>query len=138
MPRAGGAAYCTEKSASFSIVAGGSSAAGLSVQALQNALASSEGTYEIVFKMPKGSKSGPYIVFATSRYERSQTMDTTIFEGKVPDLNGDGKVNILDLVVLAGKFGKTVPPEDPKYDLNGDGKINILDLVKCAPYFGWS
>jgi len=137
-PRAGGAAYCTEKSATFTIVASGGSALGSSVQEPQKILISSEGTYEIVLKLPKGTRLGNFIVFATSRYERTQTMDTTIFEGKVPDLNNDGKVNILDLVVEAGKFGKTVPPEDPKYDANGDGKINILDLVVVASYFGWS
>ena len=39
------------------------------------------------------------------------------------DVNGDWKVNILDLVHIANNFGKTSP------DLNGDGVVNILDLV---------
>jgi hypothetical protein len=52
------------------------------------------------------------------------------------DLNGDGIVNILDLVKLAGKFGKTVPPEDPIYDFNNDTKINILDAIIVAGNFG--
>jgi peptide/nickel transport system substrate-binding protein len=58
------------------------------------------------------------------------------WKGFLADFNRDMKVNILDLVKLAGKFGKTVPPEDPIYDLDGNGKINILDLVKCATMFG--
>jgi parallel beta-helix repeat protein len=62
----------------------------------------------------------------------TQTLTIT-FTG---DFNGDGKCNILDLVLEATKFGKTVPPEDPKYDINGDGKINLLDLVKVAIHFG--
>ena len=43
------------------------------------------------------------------------------------DVNGDGVVNILDLVVIAGALGN---PDGP--DLNGDGVVNILDLVVIA------
>ena len=46
------------------------------------------------------------------------------------DLNADGTVNILDLVVVANAFGKQVP------DLNADGTVNILDLVIVANAFG--
>ena len=42
------------------------------------------------------------------------------------DLNGDGVVNILDLVVVANAFGRDTP------DLNDDGVVNILDLVIIA------
>ena len=45
------------------------------------------------------------------------------------DVNGDGKVNILDLVQVANGFGKSAP------DLNGDGVVNILDLVLVANSF---
>ena len=42
------------------------------------------------------------------------------------DVNGDGNVNILDLVQVANNFGKSDP------DLNNDGVVNILDLVFVA------
>ena len=45
------------------------------------------------------------------------------------DVNGDGEVNILDLVVVANAFGEAEP------DLNGDGVVNILDLVIVANAF---
>lgn len=45
------------------------------------------------------------------------------------DVNGDGIVNILDLVAVANAFGKTDP------DINGDGTVNILDLVAVANAF---
>ena len=45
------------------------------------------------------------------------------------DVNGDGVVNILDLVAVANAFGETKP------DLNGDGVVNIQDLVIVANAF---
>ena len=45
------------------------------------------------------------------------------------DVNGDGVVNILDLVQVANEFGKSTP------DPNGDGAVNILDLVFVAQQF---
>ena len=45
------------------------------------------------------------------------------------DLNHDGIVNILDLVLVASQFGTTGPSAA---DLNGDGIVNILDLVLVA------
>ncbi|MXV74322.1 hypothetical protein F4Z99_08590 [Candidatus Poribacteria bacterium] len=45
------------------------------------------------------------------------------------DVNGDGVVNVLDLVLVANAIGEKSP------DLNGDGVINILDLVIVANAF---
>lgn len=45
------------------------------------------------------------------------------------DVNGDGTVNILDLVAVANGFGKDTP------DVNGDGVVNVLDLVAVANAF---
>ena len=52
------------------------------------------------------------------------------------DVNGDGIVNIYDLVIIARNYGKTVPPGNPAADLNGDGKINIADFVIVARNYG--
>ena len=45
------------------------------------------------------------------------------------DVNGDGKVNILDVIQVANSLGKSVP------DPNGDGVVNVLDLVSVASHF---
>ncbi len=45
------------------------------------------------------------------------------------DVNEDGVVNILDLVVVANAFGKDTP------DVNGDSVVNVLDLVAIANAF---
>lgn len=46
------------------------------------------------------------------------------------DVNGDGVVNIQDLVIVANAFGEAEP------DVNGDGVVNIRDLVIVANAFG--
>ena len=50
--------------------------------------------------------------------------------GTSADLNGDGVVNIQDLVIVANALGKAEP------DLNDDGVVNIQDLVIVANAFG--
>ena len=57
-------------------------------------------------------------------------IDGEIFIKVDVDLNDDGEVNILDLVLVANAFGEDAP------DLNGDGVVNILDLVIVANAFG--
>ena len=45
---------------------------------------------------------------------------------KAADVNSDGIVNVLDLVMVANAFGERQP------DLNDDGVVNILDLVHIS------
>ena len=51
----------------------------------------------------------------------------------VGDLNGDGMVNIQDIVLIAASFGET---GESDADLNGDGAVNIQDLVVAANALG--
>ena len=50
------------------------------------------------------------------------------------DLNSDGVVNILDLVIVAQHIG-TEKSSNPRVDVNGDGVVNILDLVAVTNAF---
>lgn len=55
------------------------------------------------------------------------------------DANGDGVVNILDLVLVASQLGESVDSTQvPNADVNGDGTVNILDLVLVANNMGKS
>ncbi|MBP1988741.1 cohesin domain-containing protein [Paenibacillus eucommiae] len=56
--------------------------------------------------------------------------------GSNTDINGDGKVTIGDLSILAALYGKNSSSPDwqqvKRADVNGDGKIDILDLAAVA------
>jgi hypothetical protein len=54
------------------------------------------------------------------------------------DVNGDGKVDILDALLLAGAFLSRPgsPRWNPAADLNGDGVVDILDAILLARHFG--
>ena len=50
----------------------------------------------------------------------------------IADVNNDGLVNVLDLIVIASNFGRSGQNEA---DVNGDGVVSILDLVLVAGMF---
>jgi PKD repeat protein len=54
------------------------------------------------------------------------------------DVNGDGKVNLADLVLLAKAYGSTPgsPNWNPNADFNNDGSVGLDDLVILAKYYG--
>ena len=51
----------------------------------------------------------------------------------IVDVNGDGSVNILDLILIASKLGNT--GTNLVVDVNRDGTVSILDLVLAAGMF---
>lgn len=69
------------------------------------------------------------ILYELQSYTLSEPDTVTVKAEKTTDLNGDGVVNILDLVILSNAFGKDSP------HLNADGVVNILDLVVIANAF---
>jgi len=53
------------------------------------------------------------------------------------DVNQDGRVSIIDLVLVANDFGSGAPV-NLRTDVNRDGVINIQDLIIVANHFGES
>ena len=64
--------------------------------------------------------------------ENAEITETMQLKG---DINGDGIVNIQDLVLVAGSLGQTGANSA---DVNGDGIVNIQDLVLVAGALGAS
>ena len=62
--------------------------------------------------------------------ENAQITGPTELKG---DVNGDGTVNIADLVLITSNLGKT---GQNAADVNGDGVVNIADLVLVAGALG--
>ena len=60
-------------------------------------------------------------------------LDEAVSIRSVSDVNGDGLVNVLDLVLVSINFGKT---GENVADVNGDKIVNIVDLVKVAGEIG--
>ncbi len=58
-------------------------------------------------------------------------------EGVEPneDVNQDGTINILDIVLVGQSLGQK-PPSNPRADVNNDGQVNVLDLVLVAERLG--
>lgn len=67
----------------------------------------------------------------------SHAQDTNFDLLRASDVNGDGVVNILDLTLIASRFG-AIPTEDQRLnpDVNADGFVNILDLTLVAGHLG--
>ena len=83
--------------------------------------------FQVTLVDPDGAHSFPLI-------ENGQLLEPPIEPPRVrEDLNQDGVVNIQDLVIVAGQFGKS---GENRADVNGDGVVNIQDLVLVAGAFG--
>ena len=64
-----------------------------------------------------------------------RTRNGSVVEGGAKwDTNGDGQVNVLDLVVVARSLGSS----NARADTNGDGTVNVLDWVIVAQHLGES
>jgi hypothetical protein len=67
-------------------------------------------------------------------YQSSVDMRTSV----LGDVNGDGTVNLSDLIAAANTFG-AIPSSsvwNPQADVFPDGVVNISDFVKIAQHFG--
>ena len=65
----------------------------------------------------------------------SETVVTIQANDQAVDVNDDGVVDLLDLLVVVANFGPP-PFEEPRADVDADDYVNILDLVAVARNFG--
>ena len=86
-----------------------------------------------------GADPGKHSVRATAASLNSSVPFIAITTASAPtaqldaDVNGDGVVNIQDLVVVSSRLGQT---GQNVADVNGDGAVNIQDLVLVAGELG--
>jgi len=73
----------------------------------------------------------------------TETENNVYFDGKVKikmlgDVNGDGSIDLYDLVLCSNSFGCCVgyPCWDERVDFNQDGVIDIFDIVIIAANYG--
>ncbi|RKU22739.1 hypothetical protein C6499_19680 [Candidatus Poribacteria bacterium] len=83
-----------------------------------------------------GDSDGEEIPSETRRLEieikeHAPLPEDEVWTGPKEDVNRDGVINILDMILVSKNIGKPVN-EAPRADINGDGVINILDLVAVA------
>ena len=89
--------------------------------------AKSRGETELALqKFQFGSTSGDSI--PAGPHEIRITVEERLTTG---DVNRDGVVSILDLILVAQQLGKRVPAGSA-VDVNGDGVVSILDLIRVA------
>jgi hypothetical protein len=56
-----------------------------------------------------------------------------MIDGPKGDLNGDGKVEVMDLGILLSAWGRT---DKPPADLNQDGIVDVVDLGILLSHWG--
>ena len=56
------------------------------------------------------------------------------------DMDGDGDVDIFDIVIIASAYGTSIgnPAYNPNADIDGDGDVDIFDVVIAAGNYGTS
>ena len=78
-----------------------------------------------------GEFSGFFGFEAGTAYTVNPTEKRIVVDLPPSDVNKDGRVSILDLILVAQDFGKT-GVRNSRTDINNDGKVNILDLTRIA------
>ena len=94
--------------------------------------AKAEGNSELVLRnFQLGSSTGDVIPAGV------RDLTITVESQPLWDVNADGQVSILDLILVAQHMGSAAPANS-EVDVNRDGIISILDLILVAQHMGES
>ena len=107
----------------------GASGTGTLVQVTLKAKAAGE-TRVALEKVQFGAITGEHL--PAGPHEIRFTVEGRLATG---DVNRDGRVSVLDLILIAQQLGRRVAAGSP-VDLNGDGVVSILDLILTARAIG--
>ena len=107
----------------------GASGTGTLVQVTFKAKATGE-TRVALEKVQFGAITGEHL--PAGPHEIRFTVEGRLATG---DVNRDGRVSVLDLILIAQQLGRRVAAGSP-VDLNGDGVVSILDLILTARAIG--
>jgi len=79
-----------------------------------------------------------FTAVATTPASSNSLSDGTIAVRLVGDVNGDGRVDLRDIALVARAFGATPtsPNWNPFADLNGDSIVNMKDMAIVVRQFG--
>ena len=91
-------------------------------------VAKKSGDTHVTLSNPRAGSSALKIT-SLDRLRFAITVEPGIFS--VQDVNQDGEVNLLDLMLVAQNLGGNLST-NPRSDVNSDGKIDILDLIIVA------
>jgi hypothetical protein len=133
LPKQGGTPLSIEKSATFTIT---STTTALS-QTIKTLTTQETGNYSTTFIVPLYQYPGSYNVYTSSRYNNQTVATQKSIAIWVPDINNDGSVDVLDLILVSTKLGWTGSPGAIIEDVNMDGEVNVLDLIIVAKFLGW-
>jgi len=105
-------------------------------------LTDTAGTYNLTFKLPSGAVGGIYALYVSAAYKEQNATNSATFEfiALLGDVNGDGTVDIYDVVTVATAFGSYPGHQNwnPDADIVPDNIIDIYDIVTVAKNFGTS
>jgi len=76
-----------------------------------------------------GGKSAPLVM-------DSAMIDITNDEPILGDVNGDGVVDVIDLLMMISQWGQCPTSGDCPADVNGDGWVNVADLLAAIGNWG--
>lgn len=100
-------------------------------------LQSSAGGFQGIFLLTVATTPNP-LSANIMVVEKSGAGSATVSLSRRIDVNGDGTVDIRDLVIVAIAFSSVAgsPGYDPRADIDGNGTVNIIDLVAVSLFFG--